>query len=223
MANIILLEERDLIYDLFLDIFLDSRIKTKEVHGIKYHHNRSYYSTSKVAKHGILSMKESYKLGLLDLTEEELKKYSLEDHINGIDHISLASTEIDYSKVRKNEFIYCPISFYGTDILISNNVKARRVSTHYYNEFLVEDKVLPEEFRALDIRILKEIRDKTTKYSNYMSESVLQDLINKYNNIRQIAMTIIESNLDIPFREMSFENITLDTAKIASAPILMLK
>ena len=48
-------------------------------------------------------------------------------------------------------------------------------------------------------------------------------MINNYNYLKQIAIAIIEQGLDIPLRDMSDQNVTLDIDKMSKVPRLILK
>lgn len=210
-------------YELIKNIIHDSKTSHKEVKDVKYHHNRSYTSTPTVIKKGILPMSECVKIGVLKVSEVDLKKYNEENHVNGTASVSLASTDVDYSKLYRGEMVYCPFCSHSTDILISSNVKAYRNTTNYYNEFLADVSILSENFRSVDIRILKNFSNNSGCHDIGETSANLQKKIEKYNNLRNIALAIIDSGLDIPLREMSEEEITLDLEKISKAPILVLK
>lgn len=211
------------ISELIEEIINDSRTSSVIVPNIEFHHNRSYRNTPSAIKNGILSLSELNKKGIIKLNEEELKKFNLDDHVNGINHVSIASTNIDYKKMYSGEEVYSPYRSSVTDILVSSEIKKRRVATHYYNEFLVPGGIQTEEFRAIDIRILKEIEEVIINRKDKLTHEKTQLLIDKYNYLKIIANALIESNLDIPLREMSNENITLDLDKIAKSPTLVLK
>ncbi len=211
------------IYELIKTIIHDSKTSHRKVNDVKYHHNRSYTSTPTVIKKGILSMSESVKIGALKFSELDLQKYNEENHVNGTASVSLASTDVDHSKLYRGEMVYCPFFSGSTDILISGNVKAYRNTTNYYNEFLADSRIMPENFRSVDIRILKNVSNNPGYNDNTEPLTKLQKKIEKYNNLRNIALAILESDLDIPLREMSEEEITLDLEKISKGPILVLK
>lgn len=227
--KIILLEEDcNELYKIVRCIIEDSKSKKNiEFPNIKFHHNRSYKNATNVIKYGILSLQKSYDLGLINITEEILRKYALEDHVNGIDNVSLASTDVDYSRVRTKDNVYCHKCSYSVDFLVSNNVVARRNSHNHYNEYLVAHEILQKEIQSLDIRILTEITKKQEKYGNNIPREELNNIIIKYNYLRYMAKSIIdcnqEENIDISFREMSNDNITLDIEKMSKVPVLVLK
>ena len=57
--------------------------------------------------------------------------------------------------------------------------------------------------------------------SNYYS---VQNLIDKYNNLKKIALAVKQVKLDIPIREMSNgDNFAIDIDKLSKVPKLILK
>ncbi len=211
------------IQGLIKEIIHDSKTKPREVTDVKYHHNRSYSSAPTVIRNGILSLSESTKKGITNFSEQDLQKYDREDHVNGITKISVASTDVDHSKLYRGEMVYCPFHPCSIDILISGEVKAYRDTTNYYNEFLIDKMILPKSFRSVDIRILKIFSDKTIYRDSDSTLVKIQKTIDKYNRLREIALALMESELDIPLREMSEENVTIDLDKMSKAPVLVLK
>lgn len=202
--------------EILFDIIYSCRTKAEEVENAKYHHNRSYKNTPNALLYGILSISQLAKIEGKKLTREEKLKYNDDYHVNGTDHVSLASVETDSDP---KEIVYNPFSPTLTDISISNSVKAYRNSKNYANEYLVNDGISPNLFRAVDIRILKNFLDK-----NYASRNnTIQNVLEYYNCLRIIATTLVEQGLDIPLREMSAESLTLDPEKVMKQPIMVLK
>lgn len=209
--------DRDKVYTLIRENLYRCQTAFIEVEGAKYHHNIPYEKTSNAIKHGILSLKEEYLLRGEVLTPEQKIKFSREGgHINGIDEISLSSMDIDFDNLYRDERIFEPFSSYSVDILISSCIKAYRITEHYANEYLTANKISNEYFKAIDVRILKHLRNQ------YVKENIEQ-AINYYNCLQDIVSAMIELKLDIPLREMSDENITLDKTKILQLPKIKLK
>ncbi len=215
----ILPENKKFFYEFIKDSFYSCRVQSVEIKEAKYHHNTSYEKTPLVIKNGILSLKEIAILENRTLTQTELNRYNDDCHVNGSNQISLSSLDIDYSTVSKKEWLYDPYFPGDTDIRISSSVKAYRNSKNYANEYLVDNKVLNNDFRAIDIRILKLIKESIKKEK----PNDLEEIINNYNNLKEIALELLKCNLDIPLREMSEENITLDLFEIIKLPKLILK
>lgn len=189
------------------------KIMSKEVNDARYHHNASYENLSSILRHGILSLLESNKLGITKYTEEDL--YIMNDitsHVNGNDSISLSV--VGLNDLYLNEDEYNPYSPNYVDLIISSDVKARRSSIRYGNEFLVQDKIGVNKIKSVDIRLLNQIEQK--KYD-------IQKIIRNYNYLREFALTIKELNLDVLLREMSSDNLTLDIDKISKTPQIVLK
>ena len=178
----------------------------------KYHHNTSYSFTPKVIKHGLLSLNEKRKIYNLDLDEETMFKLNDENYVNGTDDISLSV--VGLPDVDENDFEYNPFSYFYVDIIISKYVKARRNSKNYANEFLVSEKINNSDFRAIDIRLLEYVK-KTFTDPNISSDEKRKRIIECYNYLRKIAIALKEAKLNIPLREMSNGNITLDKEKVS--------
>lgn len=196
---------------------------TFELHTERYHHNADFESIDKIVNNGILPLKEKMELEGQKMTISEELKFSEEYHVNGINSVSLARMDIDYNLISKNEWIYEPFTTDKADIIISNKVKAYRNSRNYANEYLSNGKISPEYFRTIDVRVLKSLYDQTIIYKDNSKEGRLSKAIEYYNSLRLIAATILESKLNIYFREMSYENITLDLNKTSELPILVLE
>lgn len=207
---------KDQVYQLIRENIYACKTTSIEVENAKFHHNIPYAKVSSALKHGLLSLKEEYRLRGETLTSKEKMKYSREGgHINGIDEISLASTANDIV-VYEDEIIYDPFSSVDVDIVISSFIKAYRITEHYVNEFLTERKVSTEDFKSIDFRLLNYIKKCT-------SLEQLKKAIQYYNYICEIASTMVELGLDIPLREMSEEEVTLDKEKVMKLPRIKLK
>lgn len=220
MSNIQI--EESYIPEFITDTISSSRINSVAVSNDVYHHNTSYKHTSEIIKHGIMSAEEKAKRGLFEITPQLEHIYNGEHYVNGLQNISLA--KVGLTDLYPDEDEYDPYSSFQTDILITDALepKPRRSSVNYGNEFLVQGIILPEYFKSIDFRLLKYIEQyKQGRYSKEKMQFLLE-LIEKYNCLRQIAKALKDSNLDIPFREMSTENITLDPEKVLNFPILSL-
>lgn len=190
------------------------KIKSIEVNDAKFHHNTSYESTPSIIRYGILSLVGKNNLGISKYSESFLDKMSdIDSHVNDIDKISLSIVGLKDLDPRK--FEYNPYNPNVVDLIISNDIHVRR-STHIYdNEFLYSNSITPDKIKSVDIRLLKLIE----KSKNIE----LKDIIEKYNLLKSIALTIKELGLDISLREMSNENLSIDIDKISQAPKLILK
>ena len=51
----------------------------------------------------------------------------------------------------------------------------------------------------------------------------IQKLINNYNYLRSIAVSLLENKIDIPLRERSIEDFDLDIEKVKMLPELRVK
>lgn len=218
----ILLEEK-YILEYIRDILNDSKIKLVSINDAKFHHNTSYEDASSVCKHGILSLADLNKLGIKNYSEDFLRIMNdTESHINGVNAISLSV--VGLKDLYSHEEEYCPFSPDQVDFLISSGIKASRTSIHYGNEFLSYSKIGVEKLRSVDVRILLLIRLYENFNDNQLNNYNIQYIINRFNLLKDIAISIKESQLDISFREMSSQNNhSLDIDKISVIPKLMIK
>ena len=208
----ILLEEK-YVLEYIRDMLSTLKIGAKEVTDARYHHNASYEKIPSILRNGILSLLETNKLGITKYTDQDLEILNdITSHVNGNDSISLSV--VGLTDLYPNEDEYNPYSQNYVDLIISSDVKARRSSTRYGNEFLVKDKISPDKIKAVDIRLLKSMEEKR----NHEKE-----IIEKYNHLREIALIIKELNLDVLLREMSEDNLTFDIDKVSKTPQIVLK
>lgn len=210
----ILIEEKNSL-EYITDMMSSFKIKSIEVNNAKFHHNTSYKTTSLILRYGILSLSEINKLGLRKYSKEFLDRMSDTDsHINGIDEISLSV--VGLKDLDPKKFEYNPYNPSVVDLVISSDIKARRSTNHYDNEFLCLDSISNDKIKSVDVRLIKLIE----KSKNTDS---IKDIIEKYNLLRDIAQSIKELNLEMPLRDMSNENLTIDIDKASKAPKLILK
>lgn len=209
--------EEKYILEYIRDMLESCKTNTTEISDYRYHHNTSYKHMSAIIKNGLLSKKMQIELKNQILTEKEKELFIDEGHVNSLDCISLAVVGLD--DLYPNEFEYNPFLTDSIDILISNNIKAMRNSENYGNEFLVQDKIYNKEFRSIDIRLLKCISEVESEFKL----SNIEKLIEKYNYLSEISQSLLENNLDIPMRDMSFGNKTLDKQKVRNLPKLGIK
>ena len=185
----------------------------------KYHHNSEYCDAPSICQYGILTMKDLAKLKIKDYNNDFLQLMNdIESHANGNDAVSLAV--IGLKDLYPNEFEYNPEIPGKVDFLVSSNVKAGRSSINFGNEFLSYKSINPNQLRSLDIRLLKliELIEQRKQYDS------IENVIHKYNYLKEIALTMKEHSLDIPIREMSKENhFDIDIDKLSSIPRLTLK
>ena len=192
------------------------------VNDAKFHHNTNYTSAPSLIRNNILSLEELSKKKIKNFTEEDLKMYDdTESHANGSSGISLAVVGLD--DINRDEFEYDPYSENQVDFLIQSDIKVMRNSVHYGNEFITFDQIEAEKFKAIDIRIAKYI-DKLVKSGRQFDSDAIGTLVQRYNCLRNIAITLQNEGLDIPLREMSYDNCSsLDVEMVASSAKLVLK
>jgi len=197
------------------DMLSGFKIKNIEVNNAKFHHNTSYKATPLILKYGILSLIEKNKLGITNYSKDFLYKMSdIDSHVNDVDGISLSVVGLEDLDPRK--FEYNPYNSLLVDLLISSDIQARRSTYHYDNEFLCFESISTDKIKSVDVRLFNLME----KCENIDS---IKDIIERYNFLRDIALTIKELNLDMPLRDMSNENLTMDINKVSKAPKLIIK
>ena len=206
----IILEEK-YVLEYIRDILTSLKTKTLEPKNIEYHHNCSYENTPLILQHGILTVEMLNKLGITNISKERLKVLKdIESHVNGIDSISLS--KVGLMDLYPDESEYKPFRSAYVDLTISNDIKARRHTVHYGNEYLCSEKIGTDKLQSIDIRLL-----------SYMKNNSMDKIIKKYNLLNEIAVTLQQLNLDIPLREMSKENITIDIDRLSKTPKILIK
>lgn len=212
--GIVLLEEK-YVLEYIRDLIQSFKIKSIEVNNAKFHHNCSYSKVPSILKNGILSISELNKLNIIQASSKELSiMEDMNSHANGIDYISLSV--VGLKDLYSYEFEYDPFDSNLIDLNISSDIIARRSTVNYGNEFLCKDKIIPNKIKSLDIRLLKLI-DSSIKKNN------VNVIIERYNELKNVALAIKEYNLDIPLREMSFQNLTLDIDKLSKTDKILIK
>lgn len=183
-----------------------------------YHHNTQYSKLLSALKYGLLSQRELMRLGIVSYSEEVLKLVGdITSHVNGHDGISLS--KVGLTDLYRDEIEYDPFNPNCADILISDNIMAFKNGQNYGNEFICESIISPKDFRTIDIRLLKYIRNLVTKRDFDLSKAV-----EKYNSLIQVALYLQGINDSIPLREMSDEsNTSLDVEQLSKMPVLVKK
>lgn len=212
------LEEKYII-EYILDTINSIRMKTENIKEY-YHHNSEYKDAPSICLHGILSLKELNKNGITNYSEELLQKMDdIESHVNGNDSISLS--RVGLNDLYEKELEYNPYSPNLVDFIISSDIKARRTTTHYGNEYLCEEKINTEKLLAIDIRLLKLIEQ--AKNNKSLSEAFIKKVVDKFNYLKEISIAMKRANLHIPLRERSYQNISLDTEILSNVEKLKIK
>lgn len=192
------------------------------VNDARYHHNSDYTSAVSILKNNILSLDEMNRQRVRKFSKDFLSIMDDRDsHVNGSDGISLAV--VGLTDLGEDELEYDPYSLHHIDFVIDSEIKACRSSVHYGNEYIASEMIPTDMIRAVDVRISKYMDMLVSKGRNLDDESIYK-LVQKYNCIRNIAMLMLEEELDIPLREMSYGNCSaLDIEMVASSPKLVLK
>ena len=143
-------------------------------------------------------------------------------HINGSDGVSLSVVGLD--DLYEHEMEYNPFQEKFVDFMISNDIKAYRHTTHYGNEYISYDAILPDKFQAIDIRLLSYINTINNLKNKNPNHKEIIELMNKYNHLTEMALALQDNNLSIPIREMSDNNmIELNKERISESPKILIK
>lgn len=200
------------------DTLSSFKIGKHKVYKARYHHNSSYKNSPSIIKNGILSLSDINDLSIRRYTKEHLEILSdVTSHVNGNDGISLSVPYLD--DLYEDEFEYNPFNIHNVDFLISSDIRASRNSTHYGNEFISYERILPDKLRSVDIRLLTYLSSIKDKHDL----NKIFRLIHNFNEIKDIALALYEKGLYMPFREMSYSDSELDIEKIANMPKLYVK
>lgn len=211
--------EEKYILEYIKDVLHQSQRGKKYVNDNAFHHNTDYSLAPSVCKNGILSIQDIHNLGLRKFSKEQLKSLAdIESHANGIDCVSLS--KVGLTDLYRDEMEYDPFDPVLVDFLVSSDIKTSRYSQNYGNEFLSKS-IRIDKIRSADIRLLKLIKE--MEESKGFRNCSIPELISKYNSLRDMALVIKESQLDIPIREMSEVNMGLDVDKLSKIPQLTLK
>lgn len=196
------------IFEFIDDNIASTQIKGREIDA-KYHHNTTYEQAPSIIKYGILSIEDLHKKGIMTLSAEALKRISnIESHVNGTDGISLARTGL--TDLYGDEEEYDPLRPAVVDFIIDSNIKACRSTIHYGNEYIANSPIEPSKIQSVDIRI--------RKYLKLLEKKDVETAIKYYENLKLIAQALKEKQLDIPLRELSEKNTSLDIDKVLKMP-----
>lgn len=205
------------------EIINSAKTQPVNVENALYHHNTKYEYVPFNIRNGLMSVMMLQKYGRVNYTEEQLSAFENDCYnVNGIYCISLSKVGLA-DQYSDNDEEYNPLKGNMPDILISSDIFARRRPKNYFNEYLADDIILPDKFKAIDVRIIKVSENNEKVYRWPSREARILDLKKMYNGLSEIAIAIKEMNLDIPLREMSYEdNMVLDIDKVASFPKISL-
>ena len=210
--------ERKEVVNFIKEVLYKSKLEFKNIDNAKFHHNAMYEDGASICQYGILTISDLNKLGLKKYSDEDIKILGdIESHINGYDKVSLSI--IGLTDLYKNEFEYNPCKADYLDLLISSEIVAGRHSFHYGNEFLHLGSIGNDKIKSIDIRLLDLINiiENSNGYST-------DELIKKYNYLKDIIITLKKLKLNIPIREMSLDNnFLIDKNILMNYPKLMLK
>ena len=210
----IYLEEK-YVLEYIRDMLNSFKKQSVEINDAIYHHNTSYFNATLLIKYGILTILDLKELGIRKYSDKELKIFDdVESHVNGTDAVSLSV--VGLTDLYPHEIEYNPFKSSTVDFCISSDIKVCRLTQHYGNEYLHFGKIETDKFKSIDIRLLQLIAEKKETTS-------IEEIILRYNCIKDIAIAMKQFNLDIPFRDMSNDNLTLDIDKVSNTPKILLK
>ena len=171
---------------------------------------------------GIHPLLEQKKVGIIDLSHEKLSVLDdITSHINGNDGVSLSKTNL--TDLYPDEDVYNPYKHDAVDVII-DGIDAKRMTTHYGNEFVHEGSILLEKFLSFDIRLLRLLESA----KNMNDLLLLKQVVENINILKEIAICMQKKRLYIPIREMSYEKshengLCLDRDKLATMPKIFVK
>lgn len=216
--NFELIEEK-YILEYIRDILNSYKLKLSIVNTDNYHHNSRYDLGASIIKNGIMSLNDQNKNGIIKLSKEKLDLMGdISSHVNGNNGISLS--KVGLTDLYRDEDEYDPFASYLLDFIISKDVNASRMTEHYGNEFVCYEKILPKMFKSLDVRLIDYLLQSEKKYDLKR----VNEMIKKYNSLRDICNSMVESDIDFPLREMSLKDkFDIDASEIKKLPKLVLK
>lgn len=200
----------DLLKENMSNIIYKSTSLQKDVN-YKFHHNTCYKYGKSILKHGILSINDLRKEGLIDISNSlYMNLCDIESHVNGTNSVSLSMSGL--TDLYKDEEEFDNTLCNSLDFLIGDNVSARRNSIHYGNEFLSDKSIPVSDIKGIDVRFLN--------YINKCNDINL--LIEEYNHLKDIARYIRDNNMNITLRERSCNlELELDADKLIDIPMII--
>lgn len=224
MENLNIIEvEYDKAYKIVKENLYSCKTVSKEISDTKYHHQTDIKQLPSILKYGILSKDEFNRVYNMKLTEKESIIFCDECHTNGLTRVSVSSMDVDFSQIYRDEFYWDSSDFAQADIIVSKDIKAFRYTINFFNEFLVEKGIPVDKFNCIDLKILKAYSDEIYEKIKNTKENRIKKMVCYYNYLYEIALCLINGNLDIPIREVSEEKITLDPQKIIKLPSIKLR
>lgn len=222
----------DTAYDVVKENVFSCIAPSKTVEDTKFHHQINIEHLPSAIEHGILSKRNYvHRVENRELTDHEIYIFSDEDHVNGLDHVSMSTMDMDFSKIYRNEGIWGTYCTVCPTIVISKKVKTHMATQTYFNEFIVENEIPVDLFNSIDVRILRIMNHDSLSLMCPTKEDRIKYMLKYYEGLREVALKMKEKNLNIPLREVSeIYNLgedekanTLDVEKVIELPKLILK
>ena len=157
----------------------------------KYHSCATIDKVPNILAKGLLSKRLQY--GGLSLEEERILQ---DPHcVNGTDAVSLSTMnpEIPFNRMYRDEDYYDSFyTPYPADFIISSKVRASSITTNYFNELLVNNRVDTKYFTGMNVRILRKIQE--IENSKKSVEEKTRAIIKLYDDLRMTAVALGEFN-----------------------------
>ncbi len=157
----------------------------------KYHSCASLDKVPNILSKGLLSKR----LQRGSLSSEEERIFQDPFCVNGADAVSLSTMrpEVPFSEMYRDEDYYNSFyTPYPADFVISGKLKTAAVTTNYFNELLVDDRVGPEYFTGINVRVLREIQK--IQNSKKSAEEKAAAIIKLNDDLRVAAVALDEFN-----------------------------
>lgn len=157
----------------------------------KYHSCAPIDKVPSILNRGLLSKR----LQKGDLSSEEERIFQDPFCVNGADAVSLSTMrpEVPFSEMYRDEDYYNSYFTPGeADFVISGKVKASSITTNYFNELLVNDRVDTKYFTGMNVRILRKIQE--IENSKRSAEEKTRAIIKLYDDLRMAAVALGEFN-----------------------------
>ncbi len=183
-----------------------SIITSKEIVNAKYYHNTDICNLPLVLEKGILTFRQRKELAGEEITEEEIYRRSDPAYPTGVDGVSVAYIR-DLREMYRDEWNYDPYSKEcSLAFRVSSDVNAYPDLINYFNEAVILGGVKPEDLKAIEIRLLKELRKDNKN---------LNKLVDLYNYLIDGSKLAISKRLDLIVKDMDYDS-CFDMEKIAS-------
>lgn len=210
------------VYSIVKESILDCMLEQGYTEGVYYHCNTAYSNVPSILKFGLLSKKLRKKtffeeelkqlcIANPNLSADDINKFGEENNwgeltleekriadthwANGYEYISVGTMnpEVSFSRMYDDEIIYNSFESTGADILIGKVKAGITITENYFNETLIKDRVSPDDFLGINVRVLRaidEIHDNTL----LNSEEKARKILTVYNDFKEMTTALIHTN-----------------------------